>query len=64
MSAGADASMLWGERMFQKVCNATKFLIDMIRDAVPRIDNIVTRSIVRWDDILYPRYNNTTEIIP
>lgn len=60
----ANKTMLWGEKMFKKICNVTKFLIDIIRESIPKIDNLVLDGIVSWDEILYPKYNNTTEIIP
>jgi len=60
----ANKTMLWGEKMFDKVCSTTKFLIDMIKESIPTVDNLVVDGVVSWDKILYPKYNNTTEIIP
>jgi len=60
----ANKTMLWGEKMFTKICDVTKYLIEMLKESVPLIDNLVTNGIVSWEDILYPEYNNTTEIIP
>ena len=60
----ANKTMLWGEKLFFKVCDATKYLIDLLKSSIPIIDNFVLEGKVSWDDILYPPYNNTTEIIP
>jgi len=60
----ANKTMLWGEKLFFRVCKSTKHLIDLLEDAIPVIDNIVLNGKISWNDILYPPYNNTTEIIP
>jgi len=60
----ANKTMLWGENLFYEVCRATKHLIRRIEGLIPKIRRLVSDGVVSWDDILYPPYNNTTEIIP
>lgn len=60
----ANRTMLWGEKMFFKVCLATRHLIDRLKALLPEIERLVNQEIISWKDILYPPYNNTTEIIP
>lgn len=60
----ANKTMLWGEKMFYKVCEATKYTIDILREALVVIDNLVVDGTITWKKVIYPEYNNTTEIIP
>ena len=60
----ANRTMLWGEKLFFEVCKATKHLIRRIEELIPKIKKLVSEGIISWDDLLYPSYNNTTEIIP
>jgi putative peptide-modifying radical SAM enzyme len=48
---------LWGEEGFEAVCNTTKFLIKELKKHQKLFEN-------KKDEFYYPKYNNTTEIIP
>ncbi len=55
---------LWGEDGFELVCSTVKHLIDEIKSLKDRILDLVDDNVVRFDDLIYPKFNNTTEIIP
>jgi len=55
---------LWGASGHESVCRVTR---DTIRAVLRRFDVIeraVSSGAVRWDDVFYPSFNNTVEIIP
>ncbi|MCR8487801.1 MAG: TIGR04084 family radical SAM/SPASM domain-containing protein [Crenarchaeota archaeon] len=60
----AKTTMLWGEDLFFRVCSVTKYLISRLRGLIPRIQELVSSGVISWDSLLYPPFNNTTEIIP
>ncbi len=55
---------LWGEKGFRKVCGLTKHMISELLRIRREVERIVMEGIVELEQILYPPYNNTTEIIP
>ncbi|AGK61640.1 putative peptide-modifying radical SAM enzyme, AF0577 family [Archaeoglobus sulfaticallidus PM70-1] len=55
---------LWSENKMNAVCDATKNLISRIEWHIPRIKSLIEEKIVYERDLIYPKYNNTTEIIP
>jgi len=55
---------LWGKDGFQKVCNLTKFTINAIASSNNIINRIVAEGVVDFDELNYPKFNNSTEIIP
>ncbi len=55
---------LWGEEGFRKVCSLTKALVDALREVVPEVKRLLRRGIIREEDLIYPPFNNTTELIP
>ncbi|MCD6106353.1 MAG: putative peptide-modifying radical SAM/SPASM domain-containing protein, partial [Thermoplasmata archaeon] len=54
----------WGERGFKLLCELTKHLIDEVKSRLPRILELLELGIVQSEAIIYPKFNNTTEIIP
>jgi len=50
---------LWGSEGMEMICSASKYIIDLVKS---RIDEIL--EITSPEKIIYPRYNNTVEIIP
>jgi hypothetical protein len=51
-----------GPERFNYVCKITKHTIDLVRRNFNRIMDLVSRG--SEEDLIYPKYNNTTEIIP
>jgi radical SAM protein with 4Fe4S-binding SPASM domain len=53
----ANKERLWGQEGFDTICGVTKYLIEKLR---------IYKDICKpyKDQLLYPPYNNTTEIIP
>jgi len=55
---------LWSENKFNIVCSATKHLIMEIKRILPEIQNLIEGEVINLKDIIYPKFNNTTEIVP
>jgi len=55
---------IWGEEGFRLVCETVKHLIREMERIKPRIEELVKMGVVSLEDFYYPKYNNTTEIIP
>jgi len=51
---------LWGEEGFEKVCSLTRYLIDLLLEKIAEIEG----GVLALDDLRYPEFNNTVEIIP
>ena len=60
----AEKTKLWGEKGFDLVCGTVKHLIRELQSIKPRVENLIQKGIVKRVDFDYPKYNNTTEIIP
>jgi putative peptide-modifying radical SAM enzyme len=60
----ANKTMLWGREGFEKVCNIVKHLIDSLLKYRGRVLELVGEGVVRLEDIRYPPYPNSVEIIP
>ncbi len=60
----ANKTKLWGEDGFRKVCGTVKHLVNELKKAKSEIQELIRLGIVRKEDFNYPKYNNTTEIIP
>ncbi len=55
---------LWGEEGFKLVCNTARHLIKEIKRIKPEVEKLIENGIIDKEKLLYPKYNNTTEIIP
>jgi len=55
---------LWGEEGFNLVCSTSKHLISEIARLKPEIEELVENGVIEKEMLYYPKYNNTTEIIP
>ncbi len=55
---------LWGEWGFELVCGTVKHLVGEIRRIVDRIKRLLDEGRIEEKDVIYPKFNNTTEIIP
>ena len=60
----ANKTMLWGTKGFELVCDTVKHLILSLKRIQRQVEDLLERGIVSWNDLIYPKYNNTTEIIP
>lgn len=60
----AHVERLWGEEGFRDVCRITKRTMDLVRRNLSEIKGLLSGGVVRREDLIYPKYNNTTEIIP
>lgn len=54
----------WGDEGFEKVCELTRHTIDTVLGKKGKIDELLAKSIVKKDDLVYPKFNNSVEIIP
>ena len=54
----------WGEDGFTKICELDKELIFMIRGKRDRIFDLVNTGRIKKEELFYPAYNNSIEIIP
>ena len=60
----AHVERLWGEKGFRKVCSTTMYLIDLLKKACIKIAESLKAGVVSLNDIKYPPFNNTVEIVP
>ena len=60
----AYKEMLWGREGFEEVCDATKYLVKLLEEKLPAIKRLLEAGKLRRADLVYPRYNNSTEIVP
>jgi len=54
----------WGEEGVKVICAASQFIIDLIGEALPEIMELVEKGAVSLQNLIYPPYNNTVEIMP
>jgi len=59
----ANITKLWGKEGFRLVCKTVKNLIERLKEAEPRIRELIRAGIISLKDFEYPRYNSC-EIIP
>ena len=55
---------LWGEDGFELVCSTARHLIDEMRGIASEVIELSRQGVVELEEFYYPKYNNTTEIIP
>ncbi len=60
----ANKTKLWGDERFPLVCETVKHLIEELKKAKPIIENLIEKGIINEEEFNYPKFNNTTEIIP
>ena len=60
----AHRERLWGMDGFRMVCEATRHLVEEVEKVRPEVEELVAEGRVRREDVLYPEFNNTVEIIP
>ncbi|MGQ9780899.1 MAG: TIGR04084 family radical SAM/SPASM domain-containing protein [Nitrososphaeria archaeon] len=54
----------WGEEGFTKVCELNKKMIQMIKDKREQILDLIDCGKISKNELLYPEFNNSIEIIP
>lgn len=60
----AHIERLWGEEGFKKVCSATIHLINTLKKVCTKIARLIKSKVISLNEIKYPPFNNTVEIIP
>ena len=60
----AHMERLWGMDGFRDVCMATRYLVEDVMGVKPLAEKLIADGVVNPDELLYPTYNNTVEIIP
>lgn len=55
---------LWNEEHVKMVCEITKFTINEILDCSNFVEDLLEKGIISHDQLDYPKFNNSTEIIP
>ena len=55
---------LWGDEGMRAICEVSKFIIDLILESMPIIERLLDRGIIAEEQLIYPKYNNTIEIMP
>jgi len=54
----------WGKEGFTQICEITKHTVDVLLKIKPKIDELLANGTIRKEDLIYPTYNNSVEIIP
>ncbi|MEM3573428.1 MAG: TIGR04084 family radical SAM/SPASM domain-containing protein [Nitrososphaeria archaeon] len=54
----------WGETGFKEICKLNIWLIERIRELKPKIIEMAKTGKIQLDNLIYPTYNNSIEIIP
>ncbi len=55
---------LWGDEGVRAICECSRYVISLVQENLWRIEEALTGSGYKLEDLVYPRYNNTVEIIP
>ncbi len=60
----ANKTKLWGEEGFNLVCNSIKHLVNQLKLIKPKVEKLIYNKTIHKNSFNYPKFNNTTEIIP
>jgi len=60
----AHNERLWGQDGFDKICEVTIRTIDELAKTKDQMVSLLNRNIISMDQLDYPPFNNTTELIP
>ncbi|MCX8187100.1 MAG: TIGR04084 family radical SAM/SPASM domain-containing protein [Nitrososphaeria archaeon] len=55
---------LWGDEGVRATCEVSRYLIDLIRGKISEIFGAASDGVIPIDEILYPKYSNTVEVMP
>ncbi len=59
-----NKTMLWGEDGFYKVCKTVFHLIDELKRIEDTVRELIYEGVIKLNDLKYPPYTNSVEIIP
>lgn len=54
----------WGDEGFREICSASKVLIKLVLSTIPLLLENLDNGNISIEDLYYPPFNNTVEIIP
>ena len=54
----------WGDEGFNAICNLNKYLVGMVLSVVDEVAELLSEGVLKVQELYYPPFNNTTEIIP
>jgi len=60
----ANQTMWWGEEGFKEVCVTVKHLMNELKRILPSIKQAIADGKIELEDLNYPKYNNSVEVIP
>jgi len=60
----ANQTMWWGEEGFKEVCVTVKHLMNELKRILPSIKQAIADGKITLEDLNYPKYNNSVEVIP
>ncbi|MEM2928397.1 MAG: TIGR04084 family radical SAM/SPASM domain-containing protein [Nitrososphaerota archaeon] len=55
---------IWGEEGMKAICACSKYIIDLVKENLEKIKEASSKAGFTIEDLIYPKYNNTIEIIP
>jgi len=55
---------LWGEAGFREICDLTKHFLQEVLEATVKLRGLISEGTIRLEELKYPSFNNTVEIIP
>ncbi|MEM3921534.1 MAG: TIGR04084 family radical SAM/SPASM domain-containing protein [Nitrososphaerota archaeon] len=55
---------LWGDEGVEAICACSRHIIDLITRNLSRVEEAAEKGGLRLEDLAYPEYNNTVEIMP
>jgi len=55
---------LWGDEGVEVVCTCSRHIVELVRRNLGRIEEAAGMSGLGMEDLAYPEYNNTVEIMP
>ncbi len=58
------AQQLLRENGYSLICSTVRHLVKVLRDARPRVEELIESGVVRPSDFEYPAFNNGCEVIP
>ena len=60
----ANKTLLWGGDGFHAVCETVRHLVEQVKVLLPAVQAALEEGLVKKEDICYPPFNNSTEIVP
>lgn len=60
----ANGSKWWGEDGFKEVCVSVKGYIEIMREKLPIVQDLIKEGKLTVEDFHYPSFNNSIEVIP